>query len=246
MDVGRMHIGNVTLQYDTRTDREEPRAGFYVVVDAEHGQGRLTSIAPSSVARPYNAGDFIEYNRGFVDARTYLMLSPTGQLTLRVVGGGWLSGDPLPMQRRLSVEGPSALPGFDFRDVSTNFDTGNCSIGSPLGRPAECDRIALAQVEYRGSLDLDIGDWREDAGRFIGARSEASWVMFVDAGRGWMVGNPTGDGVTYSRSALPSIDTFRSDVGLGVDFGGIGLYAAKALSRSDEPVNFFLRVQRRF
>ena len=41
-------------------------------------------------------------------------------------------------------------------------------------------------------------------------------------------------------------DTFRTDVGLGFDFGGLGVYAAKALSRSDEPVNFFLRLQRRF
>jgi hypothetical protein len=246
MDVGRLHVGNATLKYDTRTDREEPRSGFYVVLDAEHGQGTLTSVAPSSIARPYNGGDHIQYNRGFVDARTYLMLSPNGQVTLRVVGGGWLNGDPLPMQRRLSVEGPSALPGFDFRDVTTTFDTGTCSIGSPLGRPAECDRIALAQIEYRGSLNLDIGDWREDAGRYFGARSEASWVMFFDAGRGWMVGDPTGDDITYSKTQLPGLDTFRTDVGFGFDFGGLGLYAAKALSRSDEPVNFFLRLQRRF
>jgi hypothetical protein len=246
MDVGRMHLSNATLKYDTRTDHDEPRSGFYVVVDAEHGRGTLTSVAPSSVPRPYTAGDFIQYNRGFVDARTYLMLSPTGQVTLRVLGGGWLNGDPLPMQRRLSVEGPNALPGFDFRDVTTTFDTGTCSIGSPLGRPAECDRIALAQIEYRGSLSLDIGDWREDAGRYIGARSEASWVMFFDAGRGWMVGDPTGDDVTYARDELPDIDTFRTDVGIGFDFGGLGVYAAKALSRSDEPVNFFLRLQRRF
>ena len=246
MDVGRMHIGNATFKFDTRTDRDEPRSGFYVVVDAEHGQGTLTSIAPTSVPRSYSAGDFIEYNRGFVDARTYLMLSPTGQISLRLVGGGWLSGDALPLQRRLSVEGPSALPGFDFRDVTTTFDTGTCSIGSPLGRPAECDRIALAQVEYRGSLNLNIGDWREDAGRYIGARSEASWVMFFDAGRGWMVGDPQGDDITYAKNQLPNIDTFRSDVGLGLDFGGIGIYAAKALSRPEEPVNFFLRLQRRF
>jgi hypothetical protein len=246
MDVGRMHIANATLKYDTRTDRDEPQSGFYVVLDVEHGQGRLTSVAPSSIPRPYADGDAIEYNRGFVDARSYLVLSPSGQLSVRLVGGGWMSGDPLPMQRRLSVEGPSVLPGFDFRDATTSFDTGTCSIGGPLGRPAECDRIALAQLEYRGALNLDIGDWREDAGRYIGLRSDASWVMFFDAGRGWMVGTPTGDDVTYAKDQLPSIDTFRSDAGLGLDFGGLGVYAAKSLSRSSEPVNFFVRLQRRF
>jgi hypothetical protein len=246
MDVGRMHIANATLKYDTRTDPDEPRSGAYVVLDYEHGQGRLTSVAPSSRPRPYSDGDFVEYNRGFIDARTYLMLSPSGQISLRVLGGGWMSGDPLPMQRRLSVEGPSALPGFDFRDVTTVFDTGTCSIGSPMGRPAECDRIALAQLEYRGALRLDIGDWREDAGRYIGARTEASWVMFVDAGRGWMVGDPVGDESTYPQDEIPALNSFRSDVGIGFDFGGIGIYAAKAISRPEEPVNFFLRLHRRF
>jgi hypothetical protein len=246
MDVGRMHISNATLRYDTRTDRDEPRSGMFVVIDAEHGQGRLTSVAPSSTPRPYSAGDAIQYNRGFIDARSYLMLSPSGQISLRVVGGGWVSGDPLPMQRRLSVEGPSALPGFDFRDMTTNFDSGTCSVGSPLGRPAECDRVALAQVEYRGSLNIDIGDWREDTGRYFGARSDASWVMFFDAGRGWMVGAPTGDESTYPDDEIPAVNTFRSDVGIGFDFGGIGVYAAKAISRPEEPVNFFVRLQRRF
>ena len=246
MDVGRLHIGNATLKYDSRTDIDNPASGFLVVIDAEHGQGTLTSVAPSSTPRPYSAGDKIQYNRGFIDARSYHVLSPSGQISFRVVGGGWLSGDPLPMQRRLSVEGPSALPGFDFRDVTTNFDTGTCSIGAPLGRPAECDRIALAQVEYRGSLKIDIGDWREDAGRFIGARSDASWVMFFDAGRGWMVGTPTGDESTYEGDEIPTLDTFRSDVGLGFDFGGLGVYAAKSISRPEEPVNFFVRLQRRF
>jgi hypothetical protein len=245
MDVGRMHVGNLTISYDTRTDEDQPRSGLYVVVDAEHGQGRLTSVAPSSTPRTYGDGDAIAYNRGFIDARSYHVLSPSGQVSFRVVGGGWLSGDALPMQRRFSVEGPSALPGYDFRDVSTTFDTGTCTVGTPLGRPAECDRIALAQVEYRGSVHIDLGDWREDAGRFIGARSEASWVMFFDAGRGWMVGTPAA-GAAYGRSEIPPLGTFRSDVGLGFDFGGLGVYAAKAISRPEEPVNFFLRLHRRF
>lgn len=245
MDNGRLHLGNVTLKYDTRTDPDEPRSGFYVVVDGERGEGRLTAVAPSSAPRGYVNGDAIGYHRGFIDARSYNRLSPTGQISFRIVGGGWLSGDPLPMQRRLSVEGPSALPGFDFRSASSGFDTGTCSTGAPLGRPAECDRIALAQVEYRGSLHFDIGDWREDAGRYIGARSDASWVMFFDAGRGWMVG-PRADESTYPDGEIPPTHTFRSDVGLGLDFGGIGVYAAKALTTPSEPVNFFLRLHRRF
>ena len=247
MDVGQLHLANATLEYDTRTDADEPRSGVYVVIDAEHGQGQVTAVAPSSWPRDYAAGDRVSYNRGFLDARSYHVLSPGSQVSLRVVGGGWLSGDKLPLQRRLSVEGPSALPGFDFRAANSSFDKGTCTVGpGPLGRPAECDRVALAQVEYRGSLHIDIGDWREDAGRYIGARGDASWVVFLDAGRGWMVGDTGVDGTTYGERELPPLESFRSDAGVGLDFGGLGLYLAKALSQPDEPVNFFLRLHRRF
>ena len=245
MDAGRMHVENMTLRYDTRTDPDDPRSGMYIVVDAEHGAGRLSGVAPTSTFRSYAAGDAIAYTRGFIDARSYNRLSPVGQVSFRVVTGGWMSGDALPLQRRLSAEGPSVLPGFDFRDFTSTFDAGSCSVGAPFGRPAECDRIAVAQVEYRGNLHIDIGDWREDAGRYIGAHSDGSWVMFADAGRGWMVGQQSGE-MTYPTNVVPPSRTFRSDVGLGFDFGGLGLYAAKAVSAPNEAVNFFLRLHRRF
>jgi hypothetical protein len=245
MDAGRMHVGNMTLTYDTRTNPDEPRSGVFVTVDAEHGAGRLTSVAPSSSFRTYNAGDAIAYNRGFIDARSYNRLSPVGQVSFRVVAGGWMSGDQLPLQRRLSAEGSSLLPGYDFRDFDGTFDTGSCSVGAPIGRPAECDRIAVAQVEYRGNLHIDIGDWREHTGRYVGAHSDGAWVMFADAGRGWMVGPASAD-ISYPRDVLPPTRTFRSDIGFGFDFGGIGIYAAKAVSPPIEPVNFFLRLHRRY
>ncbi|MEO5568371.1 MAG: hypothetical protein ABIR92_07750 [Gemmatimonadaceae bacterium] len=253
MDVGRLHIGNVTLKYDTRTKPDQPQSGFFVLVDAERGVGRLTSppptVDPLDPFTPPPVERGVEYTRGFVDLRSYNRLSPSGQISFRVVGGGWVGGDALPMQRRLSVEGSSVLPGFDFRDNSGGaFHRGTCSDNASQGRPATCDRIALAQVEYRGDIHLDLGDWREDAGRYIGARSEATWVMFFDAGRGWMVGDPTvgAEHANYSRDELPPLNTFRSDYGLGFDFGGIGVYAAKSISKPSEPINVFLRLHRRF
>jgi hypothetical protein len=45
---------------------------------------------------------------------------------------------------------------------------------------------------------------------------------------------------------MPRFGTFRTDVGLGLDLGIFGVYVAKAVSSSDEPANFFLRVRRRF
>jgi hypothetical protein len=248
METGPMHIANGTLKYDTRIRPDQPQSGFFALVDFEHGRGHLAfEELPAFFPAPSTTTERdVDYSRAFVDLRSYNRLSPSGQISFRVVAAGWVGGDSLPMQRRLSVEGSSILPGFDFRDYKGGFDQGICANREVLGRPANCDRIALAQVEYRGSLHIDVGDWREDAGRYIGARSDASWVMFFDAGRGWMVGPESAEASHYPDGKLPPISTFRSDVGLGFDFGGLGAYAAKAISSPSEPVNFFLRLHRRF
>ena len=70
-------------------------------------------------------------------------------------------------------------------------------------------------------------------------------VAFVDAGRGWLVGPPSGT-LQYSSRSFPRFGTFRTDVGLGLDLGIFGVYVAKAVSSSKEPANVFLRVRRRF
>jgi hypothetical protein len=115
-----------------------------------------------------------------------------------------------------------------------------------LGVPAQCDRIALAQVELRstflfGAMRDDGPDnwWRP------GFNHRMNWVLFADAGRGWRVGTPEGE-VTYDRGSLPPLGTFRTDLGLGIDFGGFGIYWAKALHDASEPVRFIVRLERRF
>jgi len=70
-------------------------------------------------------------------------------------------------------------------------------------------------------------------------------VAFVDAGRGWLVGQPSGT-LQYSSRSFPRFGTFRTDVGLGLDLGFIGAYVAKSVSSPKDPANVFLRVHRRF
>jgi hypothetical protein len=70
-------------------------------------------------------------------------------------------------------------------------------------------------------------------------------IAFVDAGRGWLVGQPLGT-LRYSNNSFPRFGTFRTDVGLGLDLGIIGVYVAKSVSSPKEPANVFLRVHRRF
>jgi hypothetical protein len=67
----------------------------------------------------------------------------------------------------------------------------------------------------------------------------------MDAGRGWRVGSREGD-LTYTSASLPGFDTWRTDVGLGLDLGIAGLYVAKAVSEAKEPANFFVRFRGRF
>jgi hypothetical protein len=252
VDEGRFHLTNATLRIDTRTDPDEPWSGWYVDADLEGGRGQYTAIAPTSAARPVQVGDLVSYSRGFLDVRRYNRLSPYAQINLRAVVGGWLTGDPMPVQRRLSVDGPGSLPGFDFRSDRGGVDVGSCNTGLPvLGRPAQCDRIALAQIEYRGDIAFDFGDWDDGPHyRHRAGRATAAWVVFVDAGRGWLVGDQDAigavEGLTYERDQLPPLSSFRSDVGIGLDFGGFGVYAAKSVSTPSQPGNFFVRLRHRF
>jgi len=248
VDDGPFHVATAQLQFDTRTDPEDPWAGWFVNAELEYGNGTITSAAPMSGTTPrVTALGPTSYTRGLFDVRRYNRLGPDAQLNMRVVLGGWLGGDPLPLERRLSVDGPGALPGFDFRSARAGTDVGTCSGGPPVaGRPAECERIALAQIEYRGDLRLKFtGNWEGWPRRFHSAHGDVVWVLFADAGRGWRVGPPVGT-LSYPSGDWPPLSTFRSDIGLGLDFAGIGVYAAKSVSTPAEPINFFVRLRHRF
>jgi outer membrane protein assembly factor BamA len=189
-----------------------------------------------------------------IDFRRYNRVSARGQFNVRLVYGARLGEDELPLQKRFSVGGPGSLPGFDFRRVYDDVDVGTCTTGTiSAGQPALCERLALLQLEYRGDIGLDLfdsedrdeGDWR-DMGRHPGAQ----WVIFADAGRGWLVGGGSDGeiaGLTYpTGTVLPRLGTFRTDVGAGLDIGAIGLFVAKAVSHTDVPANFFVRLRHRF
>ena len=244
VDDGRFHVANLTLRVDTRNDNFNPWAGWYLLADYERGTGLIDALAPTSTGVRVAASGPTRYQRGFVDVRRYNRLAPTSALNLRFVLGGWLSGDALPLERRLSIDGPGTIPGFDFR-VNGGTDVGTCAAGVPLsGRPAQCDRISLAQLEYRSDIRISVsdGDALTRRNRF---RADGAWVFFADAGRGWLVNSP-GSPLNYGRTELPPLSSYRTDIGGGLDFDQIGIYLAKALSEPAEPLNVFFRVRHRF
>ncbi|MFN2637514.1 MAG: BamA/TamA family outer membrane protein [Gemmatimonadaceae bacterium] len=250
IDDGRFHIGVARANIDTRNDELNPSTGWLILAEYERGIGTITDAGQTSpLARPVFSPR-VTYGRGLIDLRRYNRLSPTTWINMRMVLGGWLSGDPLPLERRFSVGGIGTVPGFDFRTVRGPVDVSQCSDGAspPPGNPAQCERVALAQLEYRNELHSSFFDFlnsRPIRLRGVGFTVEPTAVAFVDAGRGWLVGQPTGT-LRYSSGSFPRFGTFRTDVGLGLDLGIIGVYVAKAVSSPKEPANVFLRVRRRF
>ncbi len=254
LDDGRFHLVNTTFRYDTRNDEGNPWWGWYILADYEYGTGRITNYGTATPgARDQTFGGATVYDRLFVDVRRYNRISPEASLNFRLVGGGWLSGDDLPLQRRFSVGGPGTLAGYDFRRAAGSPDVWQCSTPAvpgtsyPVGVPAQCDRFAMAQLEFRGDLQLDpfgvLDEEREY--RKAGWGHGTQWVVFADAGRGWLVGAEDG-GLSYGRRSLPPLSTFRTDVGLGLVLDDVGVYVAKSLSDRSTPVNVFVRLRPRF
>ncbi|MBX7118097.1 MAG: outer membrane protein assembly factor [Gemmatimonadaceae bacterium] len=243
MDVGRVDLASVRLKVDTRQKVRSPLwGGWYLNADVERGSGTITRD-PGPTLPPVGPAEEVTYTRGFVDARRYNRISPGTELNLRLVAGGWMGGDRLPLQRRLSVGGPGSIEGYDFRrnwyETDDVFSCGG--IAGWTGRPTLCDRIALAQVELRQAMDWD---WY-DSDRWWRFRDlTPAWVLFADAGRGWTT-PASGDPVSHG-TGLPPLSSFRTSVGAGIDLGDVGFYVAKAVSTPKETVNFYVRLGRRF
>lgn len=235
---------------DTRNNRENPRYGWFV--EAEYERGDIDVSAPAdSLALLIPE---LTYGRLFVDMRRYNRVSPHSSVNLRLVAGGLLHGDALPAQRALSVSGVDALPGYAFRGLSGDIDVGMCNVlpeadFNARGRPAGCDRIMLVQAEWKGDFRISLfgKDRPTDNRRWYadGLSADGSWIVFANSGRGWLVG-PRNEGLTYPRGSVPLFSGWRSDAGVGLDFGIIGVYVAQPLQSPAPTPRVFVRLGTRF
>ncbi len=253
IDEGHFTTLGLGAALDTRNDPEEPTSGWLVRATLE--DSRSSDVVPHTGV-PASVRDSIpnpasyRFDRMFFDIRHYTRISPSGRVNVRLVGGGWVGGDPLPLQRRLSLGGPDPMPGHPFRSSSCNNAFTDPAFTQ--ARVAACDRVIAFQTEYRGHVKLNWSynpskDDRPD-------REEGSsgprffWlegldvVVFADAGQAWLVGNGPS---RLPAGRIPRFDDWLVDVGLGVDWGGFGVYVAKAVT-TGERLRLTVRLDHRF
>lgn len=242
IDDGHYTSVGLSAQYDSRNEPASPSAGWWLRASVEYSSSDdLAPVGlPGTIRAPLPTADY-GFGRFTLDARRYNRLSPEAQLDLRLWAGGWLAGDPLPLQRRLSLGGPDLLPGYGFRGL-------NCA---PPGfddpsRAALCDRALITQVEFRHRLRLKAGyvvrdPNHQELSRFIGIE-DPELVVFGDAGSAWLSGEGPG---RVPNDRIQAISQWKADAGVGIDAGGVAAYLVKALT-DGEPVRFYLRLERRF
>jgi hypothetical protein len=243
IDDGHYTTAAVALELDTRNDDQSPSSGWWVRTVAERSWSN--DVAPVDLPAAVRegiptAGDYA-FNRVTLDVRRYNRIAANLLMGARLFGSGYAGGDPLPLQRRVSLGGSDLLPGHAFRAFACAPDGFN-----DPALPALCDRLLVAQVDLRTRLDLGLGyryreEARGSADRFIGI-DQADLVVFLDAGKSWLSGDGPGR-VPHDR--VPSLNEWKADIGIGLDTGGIGLYLARALT-DGQPVRVSLRLQRRF
>ncbi len=249
-----------SLRVDTRNDKSRPSSGVLLNAQFEAGQGTNISgpLAPGGQVclntpgcppEPQLADGKLDYQWGWVDARTYVQVTPHGRLNLRLAGGGKLGGEALPLQRKISLGFPDPLPGYTFRQLS-------CGGANYPGSPAFCDRAIVVQAELRTHMGFDLGpDWANDWGDDRDADDQ--WqplhlvgpdvVVFADAGYAWSVDGFPNQTNTLPSGKFPALGNFLPDLGLGIDLGPIGFYVAKSVGHaSSNDVTFTLRLGRRF
>ena len=236
---------------DTRNDLDDPTSGWIVRATLEHSSSKDVTPqtgVPVAVRGPIPTDGSYAFDRVFVDVRRYARVSASGRLNLRLLAGGWLGGDPLPLQRRLSLGGPDPMAGYAFRESGCNRDIADAAFTGSL--VAACDRVVAVQAEYRGHLKLNwsytpFGTGREEGDEEGGTllRLEGpDLVVFGDAGQAWLVGNGPG---RLPSDRLPTLGSWLAELGLGVDWGGFGLYVAKAVT-TGEHLRFTVRLDHRF
>ena len=243
VDDGHYTTFRGAAEFDSRNATRTPTSGWYARASVERQtSGDVAPAAlPAEVRDPLPTGRDYRFYKLWMDVRTYARINAFARANLRMVGGGWLGGDPLPVQERVALGGYDILPGYQFRDQ-------RCA---PSGYTdpaltALCDRSLAFQAEARFRFRLGLREWLGTGEwvlleRLVGA-DQADVVVFGDMGKAWLAGEGPG---RVPSNRIPKLNEWAYDAGVGLDFDGLAVYLATPLTGSWEPRLTF-RLQRRF
>jgi hypothetical protein len=231
------------LVYDSRNEELDPANGWHAVVELEQGLGgRLRQPALSELE-----GDSIvhaeldareRFTAATIDIRRYVRTGPGSRLAVRAFAAGSVDGSSLPSQRQHAMGGEGQLPGYRLYEFDCGARRQSLDLrGTPSFPWYGCDRAALVSLEYQAAFPY-LSRQAEALGRWLDIEHSVRWVVFFDAGRAW--NEPDATGIRGRGQS-----DFAADAGLGVRFGGLGLYWAVPLSGSGQGLNFFVRLGRR-
>ena len=243
IDDGHYLTASLGFALDTRNSRVLPSSGWLIMADWEYGSSDDVAPVrlPLAIRTPLPTAGTYSFSRLAFDIRRYVRVTPSVRVAARFFTEGWISGDPLPIQRRYSLGGTDLMPGYQFRAVTCAAP----GMADP-SQAALCNRLMVVQAEVRTRVSFGwayhLKD-RERAGldRII-AIDQADLVLLADAGTAWIAGDGPGQ---VPANRLPAGSQWKFDVGAGLDLGGVGIYLAKALT-DNEPLRLTLRLQRRF
>jgi hypothetical protein len=242
IDDGHYRTERLSLDWDSRNDPRRPASGWHIHARVERSRSDDVSpvALPGDIRGPIPSGRYA-FSTLWFDVRRYARVNPGSRVGLRLLGGGWLGGDPLPVQRRVSLGGPDLLPGFGFRDL-------NCAPAGFIDQAGAsvCDRMLAVQLEVRTDLSLrlpfrirnpDLAAIQQVLGV-----EQADLVLLANAGKAWLSGDGPG---RVPNNRIPALREWDADVGLGIDAGGLGVYVTRALT-ADQPFRVVVRLQQRF
>lgn len=235
IDDGHYRIVSGLVTWDARSERDHPVLSWLFRAGVRHTTSySLTPVALPTLIRDPLPTTGYGSTSGEIDLRAYLRLNPETRVAVRIVGGGYLGGDPLTVQDREAIGGADPFLGYDFRQI-------HCDRRRKIDPavPALCDRTAAVQAEYHRTLPIDLSS--NIAGYTVGLR-HPELVLLGDIGSAWLAGDSAG---RVPAGKIQALREWHSEIGVGITTGTIGLYFAKAVSDA-LPARFTLLFSPRF
>jgi hypothetical protein len=230
IDDGRYQTLSARITWDGRNEVDHPVLSWYGRAEVRH----VTSNDLTPVSLPVTIRDAMPTSgygelEGDLDVRAYLRLDQKQRLRFRILAGGYLGGDPMTIQRRRAIGGGDPLSGFVFRAINCDRRRKPDPAQPPL-----CDREMAIQAEYHRALPLDFN---ARIGSYTFGIHRPDLVLLSDAGSAWLAGNTAG---RVPTDRIQTLREWRSDVGVGLSTGGLGVYVAKSLVDGTSPRLLFL------